>query len=155
MFINVKTVISLFVDVFTDMVADISASVIVDVFKGRKEGKKKLEGVLEELYELEVTSNSAIYRPGPDSTSKFCDKYFSKAQELKSLIVGANKISLSKTKVNKCKSLYEEIDRKLFIYWCAFVQSVDISPEEQRRYYYQYIAPETTDIQRLITELTE
>ena len=51
MFINVKTVISLFVDVVTDMVADISASVIVDAFKNRKEGKKKLEGVLEELDE--------------------------------------------------------------------------------------------------------
>lgn len=151
----VKLTVNFFIDVFTDMVADISASVIVDVFKGKKEDKKRLEGVLEELYELEVASNSAMYCPDPDSTSKFCDKYFSKAQELKSLIVGANKISLSKAKTNKCKSLYEEIDRKLLIYWCAFVQSVDISSEEQRRYYYQYIEPETTDIQRLISELTK
>ena len=155
MFINVKTVISLFVDVVTDMVADISASVIVDAFKNRKEGKKKLEGVLEELDELESESNKAIYCPDPDSNSDFCNEYFSKAQELESLIVGTNKIRLSKKKADKCKVLYREIDQKLLIYWCAFVQSVDISSEEQRRYYYQYIAPETTDIQRLITELTE
>lgn len=155
MFTIVKPTVNFFIDVFIDMVADVSASVIVDVFKGEKEDKMKLEGVLEELYELEVASNSAIYCPDPDSTSKFCNEYFSKAQELKSLIVGVNKISLSKTKVNKCKLLYEEIDQKLLIYWCAFVQSVDISSEEQRRYYYQYIAPETTDIQKLISELTK
>ncbi|MDD6431789.1 MAG: hypothetical protein PUF79_01540 [Lactobacillaceae bacterium] len=153
MFINVKTVISLFVDVVTDMVADISASVIVDVLKGRKEGKKKLEGVLEELDELESESNEAVQCP--NNASVICNNYFSKAQELKSLIIGVNKIRLTKKKADKCKSLYEEIDRKLLIYWCAFVQPVDISSEERLRYYYQYMAPETTNIQRLISELTK
>lgn len=153
MLITIKTLISIVVDTLADMVADINASVIVDVFKWRKEDKKKLEGVLEELYELEVTSNSAIYCPDSDDTSKFCDEYFSKAQKLKKLIAGTDKIKLSKKKTDKCRLLYEEIDRKLLIYWCAFVQSVDISSEERQRYYYQYIAPETTDIQRLILEL--
>lgn len=134
-----------------DMFADISASVIVDAFKNRIEGKKKLEGVLEELGELESESNEAVQCS--NNASEIFNNYLSKAQELKSLIVGANKISLSRTKVNKCKSLYEEIDRKLLIYWCAFVQSVDISSKERLRYYYQYITPETTDIQKLISEL--
>lgn len=150
-----KIIVNSIIELLVDMAADISASAIFDVVKGRKENKKTLEGVLEELGELESESNKVIYCPDPDSTSKFCNEYFSKAQELKSLIVGVNKISLSKTKVNKCKLLYEEIDQKLLIYWCAFVQSVDISSEEQRRYYYQYIAPETTDIQKLISELTK
>lgn len=150
-----KIIVNSIIELLVDMAADISASAIFDVVKGRKENKKTLEGVLEELGELESESNKVIYCPDPDSNSDFCNKYFSKAQELKSLIVGTNKISLSKTKVNKCKLLYEKIDRKLLIYWCAFVQSVDISSEEQRRYYYQYIAPETTDIQKLISELTK
>lgn len=150
-----KIIVNSIIELLVDMAADISASAIFDVVKGRKENKKTLEGMLEELGELESESNKVIYCPDPDSNSDFCNKYFSKAQELKSLIVGTNKISLSKTKVNKCKLLYEKIDRKLLIYWCAFVQSVDISSEEQRRYYYQYIAPETTDIQKLISEITK
>lgn len=151
MFISIKLIISTVTDMLAGMFADISASVIVDAFKNRIEGKKKLEGVLEELGELESESNEAVQCS--NNASEIFNNYLSKAQELKSLIVGANKISLSRTKVNKCKSLYEEIDRKLLIYWCAFVQSVDISSKERLRYYYQYITPETTDIQKLISEL--
>lgn len=155
MLITIKTLISIVVDTLADMVSDISASVIVDVFKWRKEDKEKLEGVLEELGELESESNKVIYCPDPDSNSDFCNKYFSKAQELKSLIVGTNKIRLSKKKADKCKVLYREIDQKLLIYWYAFVKSVDISSEERRRYHCQYIEPKRTDIQRLISELTK
>lgn len=155
MFTIVKLTVNFFIDVFTDMVADVSASVMVNVFKGKKEDKKKLEGVLEELYELEVTSNSAIYCPDPDSNSDFCNEYFSKAQELKNLVVGTDKIRLSKKKADKCKALYREIDQKLLIYWYAFVKSVDISSEEWRRYHCQYMEPKRTDIQRLISELTK
>ena len=151
MCISIKLIISTVTDMLADMFADISASVIVDAFKNRIEGKKKLEGVLEELGELESESNEAVQCS--NNASEIFNNYLSKAQELKSLIVGTNKISLSRTKVNKCKSLYEEIDRKLLIYWCAFVQSVDISSKERLRYYYQYITPETTDIQKLISEL--
>ena len=151
MYISIKLIISTVTDMLAGMFADISASVIVDAFKNRIEGKKKLEGVLEELGELESKSNEAVQCSY--NASEIFNNYLSKAQELKSLIVGANKISLSRTKVNKCKSLYEEIDRKLLIYWCAFVQSVDISSKERLRYYYQYITPETTDIQKLISEL--
>lgn len=151
MYISIKLIISTVTDMLAGMFADISASVIVDAFKNRIEGKKKLEGVLEELGELESESNEAVQCS--NNASEIFNNYLSKAQELKSLIVGANKISLSRTKVNKCKSLYEEIDRKLLIYWCAFVQSVDISSKERLRYYYQYITPETTDIQKLISEL--
>ena len=151
MYISIKLIISTVTDMLEGMFADISASVIVDAFKNRIEGKKKLEGVLEELGELESESNEAVQCS--NNASEIFNNYLSKAQELKSLIVGANKISLSRTKVNKCKSLYEEIDRKLLIYWCAFVQSVDISSKERLRYYYQYITPETTDIQKLISEL--
>lgn len=151
MYISIKLIISTVTDMLAGMFADISASVIVDAFKNRIEGKKKLEGVLEELGELESKSNEAVQCS--NNASEIFNNYLSKAQELKSLIVGANKISLSRTKVNKCKSLYEEIDRKLLIYWCAFVQSVDISSKERLRYYYQYITPETTDIQKLISEL--
>lgn len=150
-----KIIVNSIIELLVDMAADISASAIFDVVKGRKENKKALEGVLEELGELESESNKVIYYPDPDSNSDFCNKYFSKAQELKSLIVGTNKIRLSKKKADKCKVLYREIDQKLLIYWYAFVKSVDISSEERRRYYCQYIEPKRTDIQRLISELTK
>lgn len=155
MILSNKIVIDAIIELLVNVVAGISASAIFDVVKGRKESEKTLEGVLEELGELESESNKAIYCPDPDSNSDFCNEYFSKAQELKKLIVGTNKIRLSKKKADKCKVLYREIDQKLLIYWYAFVKSVDISSEERRRYHCEYIEPKRTDIQRLISELTK
>lgn len=60
-----KIIVNSIIELLVDMAADISASAIFDVVKGRKENKKTLEGVLEELGELESESNKVIYCPDP------------------------------------------------------------------------------------------
>lgn len=126
------------------------ASIMINIFKERWVSAKQLKGRLNELSELEIASNAAVYIPA--DTFALYKAYSSKIQKLDSL-VNSGEIKLSKKQTSKYKLLYKKVSDKLKIYRLAFILQSDISLEEQRLYYCQYIAPETTDIQRLISDL--
>lgn len=122
----------------------------VGMFENKRKSKLEFKGKLNELNDLEIASNAYVYIP--EDTPVLYYSYSSKMQELNSF-VNSSEIKLSKKQTSNYNLLREEVNKKLVIYRFAFIKRTDMNSEERRQYYYQYIAPKTTKIQKLISEL--
>lgn len=129
-------------------------NVIIDYINSRRKISEQFGQALQELKVLEEDSNACISIYDKEGDKMLYSAYYSKLQNLQKLI-GAYKHKIPEKKSNEYEQLCKEIITKLKIFAIVFLSDIDISQYDQEKYYYDYINPDETKIQKLIDELLE
>lgn len=138
--------------IIMEALIELLSSIINNCVNNREKSGASLGQALQELETCEENSNACITTSTGDGEIKQYNDYYDKWQELKNL-EGAYKRKMSKRKAKEYDQLYKEINKKLVIYKYTFILENDIRKAEHTEYYHNYIEPEETKIQKIISKL--